>query len=198
MMRALVMDFPNDKKVWDINTQYMFGPSLLVSPVTEFKARSRAVYLPEGTGWYNFWTGEPAKGGQTLQVSAPLAQIPLFVKAGTILPTGPAIQFTDEGLNAPITLTIYTGANGALDLYEDDGRSNNYLKGQYSRIPVNYDEATGALVVGARVGEFPGMATKRTIHVRWINGKSKNASNFDKDIATTITYNGAAITLSHK
>lgn len=194
IMRALVMDFPNDKKAWGINTQYMFGPSILVSPVTEYKARSRDLYLPEGTDWYNFWTGERAKGGQTLAVSAPLNQIPLFVKAGSILTTGPAIQYTDEGLNAPITVTVYTGANGSFELYEDDGRSNNYLEGKFSRIPMNYDDASGTLTIGERVGDFPGMAKDRKVSVRWISGATNDAADFDAG-AVKFDYNGSLLTI---
>jgi len=117
------------------------------------------------------------------------------VKAGAIIPTGPAIQYTDEGLNAPITLTVYTGANGSFDLYEDDGRSNNYLKGQFSRIPISYDEATGTLSIGARVGEFPGMEKARKIKVRWISGPNKDAANFDQRISRELDYSGEAIQL---
>ena len=193
MMRALVMDFPQDKNGWSVNTEYMFGPALLVSPVTEYQARSRDVYLPAGTGWYNFWTGETAQGGQTIKAAAPLDQIPLFVKAGSIIPTGPAIQYTDEGLNAPITLTVYTGANGAFDLYEDDGRSNNYLKGQFSRIPITYDEATGTLTIGERIGEFPGMEKARKIKLRWISGRRKDAADFDAGIKKELDYEGQSI-----
>jgi alpha-D-xyloside xylohydrolase len=171
----------------------MFGPAFLVNPVTSFKARNREVYLPEGAGWYNFWTGESLKGGQTVTANAPLTQMPLFVKAGSIVPTGPAIQFTDEGLNAPITLNVYTGANGSFEIYEDDGRSNNYLKGQFSRIPVSYDEATGSLTIGARTGEFTGMAKDRKISVRWISGPSKDAANFDAAPAATLDYSGAEL-----
>jgi alpha-D-xyloside xylohydrolase len=193
IMRGLVMDFPSDKKAWDVNTQYMFGPAFLVNPVTSFKARNREVYLPEGAGWYNFWTGESLKGGQTVTANAPLTHLPVFVRAGSIVPTGPAIQFTDEGLNAPITLNVYTGANGSFELYEDDGRSNNYLKGQFSRIPVSYDEASGILSIGTRTGEFTGMAKDRKISVRWISGASKDAANFDAAPAASLDYSGVAV-----
>jgi alpha-D-xyloside xylohydrolase len=193
MMRGLVMDFPDDKKVWDINTQFMFGPAFLVNPMTSFKARSREVYLPEGTDWHNFWTGELLKGGQTITAKAPLTQMPLFVKAGSIVPTGPAIQYTDEGLNAPITLLVYTGANGSFAIYEDDGRSNNYLKEQFSRIPVSYEEVTGTLTIGERIGEFPGMAKDRKISVRWIGGLNQHAANFDAAVDVSVDYTGAAI-----
>ncbi|HSX85427.1 MAG TPA: TIM-barrel domain-containing protein, partial [Cellvibrio sp.] len=195
IMRGLVMDFPEDKKAWDINTQYMFGPAFLVNPVVEFKARSRDVYLPSGTSWYDFYTGEKHDGGQTIDAAAPYSRMPLFVKAGSIVPTGPAIQYTDEGLNAPLTLNVYTGANGTFEIYEDDGRSYDYEKGQWSRIPVSYDEAKGELTIGDRIGSFEEMAEKRSISVRWISGPNKDAANFDAKPAETLEYTGKAITV---
>ena len=195
IMRGLVMDFPDDKKAWDINTQYMFGPAFLVNPVVEFKARSREVYLPTGTSWYDFYTGEKHEGGQTIDAAAPYSRIPLFVKAGSIVPTGPAIQYTDEGLNAPLTLNVYTGADGTFEIYEDDGRSYDYEKGQWSRIPVSYDEAKGELTIGDRIGGFEEMAEKRSISVRWISGPTKDAANFDAKPAETLEYSGKAITV---
>lgn len=195
IMRPLVMDFPNDKAGWNINTQYMFGPAFLVSPVYEDKARSRDVYLPAGADWYNFYTGEKTAGGQTIKADAPLSQMPLFVKAGSIVPTGPLIQHTDEGLNAPITLNIYTGANGSFEIYEDDGRSVKYEQGEWSRIPVAYDDAAGTVTIGDRVGGFTGMANERKISVRVINGPSKDTANFDAAPLETIDYAGKAVTV---
>jgi alpha-D-xyloside xylohydrolase len=171
----------------------MFGPSILVNPVYENKARSRAVYLPAGSDWFNFYTGEKSSGGQTITAAAPLSQMPLFVKAGAIIPTGAAIQHVDEGLNTPLTLNVYTGANGSFEIYEDDGRSTNYEKGEWSRIRVSYDDATGTVTIGDRVGSFTGMANERNISVRFISGANKNAANFDAGIQETITYAGKAV-----
>jgi alpha-D-xyloside xylohydrolase len=193
IMRPLVMDFPEDKNGWNINTQYMFGPSILVNPVYENKARSRDVYLPEGSDWFNFYTGEKLTGGQTITAAAPLSQMPLFVKAGAIIPTGAAIQHVDEGLNTPLTLNVYTGANGSFEIYEDDGRSTNYEKGEWSRIPVSYDDATGTVTIGDRIGSFTGMANERNISVRFISGANKDAANFDKGVQETITYTGKTV-----
>lgn len=195
IMRPLVMDFPNDKAGWNINTQYMFGPAFLVNPVYEDKARSRDVYLPAGADWYNFYTGEKLTGGQTIKADAPLSQMPLFVKAGSIVPTGPLIQHTDEGLNAPITLNIYAGANGSFEIYEDDGRSVKYEQGEWSRIPVAYDDAAGTVTIGDRIGGFTGMANERKISVRIIAGPSKDAANFDAAPLETIDYAGKAVTV---
>lgn len=194
IMRGLVMDFPNDRQAWNINTQYMFGPAFLVSPVFENKARSRDVYLPAGADWFNFYTGEKLTGGQTIKADAPLSQMPLFVKAGSIVPTGPLIQHVDEGLNAALTLNIYTGANGNFEIYEDDGRSVKYEQNEWSRIPVSYDDATGTVTIGDRIGSFTGMAQDRKISIRFISGPSKDAANFDA-VSQTLDYSGKAISV---
>src|SRR5690606_33531155 len=135
-----VMDFPDDPRARDVATEYLFGPALLVAPVYEQGARTRGVYLPAGADWYDFYSGEKHAGGRTVEADAPLARMPLFVRAGSIVPTGPAIRHTGESLNAPLTLNVYTGADGAFDLYEDDGTSYDYEQGQWSRIPVRWDE----------------------------------------------------------
>ena len=194
IMRGLVMDFPNDRQAWNINTQYMFGPAFLVNPVFENKARSRDVYLPAGADWFNFYTGEKLTGGQTIKADAPLSQMPLFVKAGSIVPTGPLIQHVDEGLNAPLTLNIYTGANGSFEIYEDDGRSVKYEQNEWSRIPVSYDDATGTVTIGDRIGSFTGMAQDRKISLRFISGPSKDAANFDA-VEQTLDYSGKTISV---
>ena len=196
MMRGLAMDFPNDRKAWNINSQYMFGPALLVNPVYEDKARTRDVYLPEGTEWYNFFTGEKLAGGQTIKADAPLAQMPMFVKAGSIVPTGPAIQFTDEGLNAALLINVYTGADGHFDIYEDDGRSVGYEKGEWSRIPVTYDETSGTVTIGNRIGSFPAMAQERSISVRFISGADKDVANFDTKNVKTLQYKGDELSVT--
>jgi alpha-D-xyloside xylohydrolase len=177
MMRGLAMDFPNDPKVRDIATQYMFGPALLVNPVYEYGARSRPVYLPAGTDWYDFYTGEKRAGGNTIDAKAPLSRMPLFVRSGAIVPAGPAIQHTGESLNAPVVLNVYTGADGSFEIYEDDGLTSGYEDGQWSRIPIRYDEAAGALYIGERVGGFEGMSAERSIGVRWISGPDELRSS---------------------
>ena len=165
MMRPLVMDFRADPKARDVTDQFMFGPSFLVSPVTEYKARSRAVYLPAGSAWYDFWTGAASAGGQTVTAAAPYDQLPVFVRAGAIVPFGPDQQYIGEKDARSLTLYVYTGANGQLALYEDDGVTYGYEKGQFSRIPISWDEATRTLTVGQRIGSFKGMLTDRTFNV---------------------------------
>ncbi len=195
LMRGLAMDFPGDKKAGNLNDQYLFGPAFLVSPIYAMGARSREVYLPQGTGWYDFYSGKYFEGGQTISANAPLSRMPLFVRAGSIVPTGPAIQYSDQAMNADLTLNVYTGADGKFELYEDDGRSYDYEKGEWSRIPVTYKDETGELIIGKRVGSFPEMAATRKIHVRWIAGEEANAADFDQGIDGTVEYDGSAITL---
>jgi alpha-D-xyloside xylohydrolase len=191
MMRGLVMDFPHDPQARAVTTQYLFGPSLLVNPVYEEGARSRSVYLPAGTSWIDFHTGARHAGGQAIEADAPLSRLPLFVRAGAIIATGPDIQHTGEGLNAPLVLNVYTGADGSFELYEDDGVSYAFETGGWSRIPLSYDEAAGTLTIGGRVGSFEGMATNREISVRWIDGQGDT----NAPVAQTVTYTGEALSL---
>jgi alpha-D-xyloside xylohydrolase len=192
IMRGLVMDFPSDRRSWSVKDEYLFGRALLVAPVTEYKARSRQVYLPSGASWYDFYTGRVSRGGQTIAAAAPFERIPLFVRAGSIIPTGPAVQFTGQEQNPVLRLQVYPGANGAGSVYEDDGVSRQYLTGKYARIPVRYNEATRTLTIGAREGSYPGMAPTRTIRVRW----AKPGRPLDLEAADqTLTYNGAPLTV---
>ncbi len=126
-MRPLWMDFPNDPAVSDIGSQYMFGPAFLVAPVTEQAQTEKRVYLPAGADWYNYWTNEKLGGGQWVTVAAPIDQIPLFVKAGSILPVGADIQSTATK-QAIASIRVYPGKDGVFDLYDDDGATYDYEK----------------------------------------------------------------------
>jgi alpha-D-xyloside xylohydrolase len=191
IMRGLVMDFPQDHRVWNIDNQYMFGPAFLVAPVTEFKARSRKVYLPAGATWYDFYTGRATSGGQEIDAAAPYERIPLFVRAGSIVPMGPVVQSTAEiSTDLPITLLVYTGADGSFSLYEDDGTSRQHLNGAFSRIPISYDERSGKLTIGAREGSFPGMAQHRTFNIRWVRANAPRDLDLDARPDQTIAYDG--------
>jgi alpha-D-xyloside xylohydrolase len=121
--------------------------------------------------------------------------MPLFVKAGSIVPVGPSIQYTNEKPDAPITLFVYAGRDGAFELYEDDGVSLGYQRGQFSRIPIAYDDATGTVTIGARAGTFAGMVGERTFNVRWIAGTSRNAANFEARPDATVRYSGEPVTV---
>lgn len=190
MMRGLVMDFLGDRKTWNIDDEYMFGPAFLVAPVTEFKARSRDVYLPAGAGWYDFATGKFYAGGQVLKADAPREQMPLFVRAGSIVPTGPAMQWTGEQPDGPIVLHVFTGANGEFSLYQDDGLSPGYKKGEFARIPVKWDEASGTLTIGARQGGYPGMPGQRAVSVRFYGKTTATAPDFTENSAISLVYSG--------
>lgn len=193
IMRGLMMDFPNDLKARDINDQYLFGKALLVAPVTEYRARNRSVYFPEGTDWYDMLTGQKYAGGQSATVQAAVDKIPVFVRAGSILPTGPAIQYTAEKLDGPLTLVVYTGANGTFSLYEDQGTTYAYERGEFSNIPMSWNDATGVLTIGARTGSYPTMPASRTIHVRFVSGPGADVGDFDAAPARTIQYTGQAV-----
>lgn len=127
LMRALFSDFPEDKKVLDLGDEYLFGKSILVAPVTS-ETRSRSLYLPAGTQWIDFWTGEVQDGGREITRETPVDIIPLYVKAGAIIPVGPAVQFATEKPWDDLQLRIYPGANGEFTLYEDEDDNYNYEK----------------------------------------------------------------------
>jgi alpha-D-xyloside xylohydrolase len=190
MMRGLAMDFPGDRAGWNVADQYMFGPAFLVAPVHSFKARQRQVYLPAGTGWYDFHSGRMESGGRSIRVEAPAERLPLFVRAGSIVPIGPEIQHTSGTPADPLTLNVYTGADGAFSLYEDDGVSRQYLNGAFARIPMRYDERAGTLTIGAREGSYPGMQQSRTFKVRWMRPGKPRALELDGKADATLTYTG--------
>jgi alpha-D-xyloside xylohydrolase len=194
IMRGLVMDFPADPAVRRIDDEYLFGPALLVAPVTEFRARTRSVYLPAGAAWYDFYSGRRFEGGQRIDADAPYERMPLFVRAGSIVPIGPAIQHSAEQPDGPIALYVYTGADGAFSLYEDDGISQQYEKGAFSRIPIRWDERSGALTIGRRQGAWRGMPARRTFNVRWI--VPGRPPDLDSKPDAAVAYRGEAVTLS--
>ncbi|WP_410795933.1 TIM-barrel domain-containing protein [Parvularcula sp. LCG005] len=196
MMRGLVMDFEDDKKVWDINDQYLFGSSFLVAPVYEFKARERDVYLPAGSGWYDFESGEHFDGGQTVTADAPLARMPLYVREGSIVPMGPDIQSTADDTNGELTIYVYTGADASFSLYEDDGLTYDYEDEAYVRIPMTWSEETGTLTIGAVEGELQSMPEERVIHVRFVSPDGDDGFAMDAEPDSTITYTGAAVDVS--
>jgi alpha-D-xyloside xylohydrolase len=195
IMRGLVMDFASDKRARNVRDEYMFGGALLVAPITDYKVRTRKVYLPADASWYDFYTGRSIRGGQTVSAVAPYERIPLFVRAGSIVPTGPAIQFTGDSSAEPLTLNIYTGTDANFSVYEDDGVSRQYLNGKFARIPLRWNEATKTLTIGPRDGSYPGMAGTRMINVRWMRPGAPRALEFDAKPDATVTYNGAAVTV---
>ncbi len=190
-MRPLVMDYPNDATARELNDEYLFGPALLVSPVTEYKAREQSVYLPEGR-WYDLWSGAAAEGGTRVEVAAPFDAIPVHVRAGSIVPLGPEIQYTSEQNAYPLTVYVYTGKDGAFTMYEDDGLSYGYEKGAFSEIPMMWDEAAQKLTIGERKGEFPGMVRERNVRVVFVS-KEHAVGIGSEEGAKEVRYTGAAV-----
>ena len=168
MMRPLMMDFASDPQALDIGDQYLFGPALMVCPVTQESATNRSVYLPGRGAWYDFWTGQRETGGQRVDAAAPIETMPLFVPAGAIIPLGPVVQYAFEKPADPVEIRVYLGADGAFTLYEDEGDNYLYEKGNYTTIPLAWNDASGTLTIGERKGKFPGMLKKRTFRVVFV------------------------------
>jgi alpha-D-xyloside xylohydrolase len=194
VMRPLVMDFREDPEVLSIADQYLFGPSLLVNPVYTSKATSRSVYLPRG-GWYDFWTGARLQGGRRIEAPAPFESIPLYVRAGAILPMGPELQHTDEKPADPVTLWVYAGADGSFDLYEDDGVTYGYEKGASATIPLRWDEAKAVLTIGERTGSFPGMLTAREFRVVFVSSRTPVGHSGVPPAPRSVRYEGKALSI---
>ncbi len=169
MMRALMMDFKDDKNALDINDEYMFGKSILVCPVTEpmytkkskdlppadfSEIKSRKLYLPDGTKWVDFWTGETLAGGQYIEKPAPIDIMPLYVKAGSIIPMGPYVQYANEKSD-PVEVRIYPGADGEFVLYDDERDNYNYEKGMFATVNFSWEDKTRTLKIGERKGILP-------------------------------------------
>lgn len=217
MMRPLVMDFPRDRKAILLDDEYMFGPAFLVCPVTRplYTAKDEQnrgvslvadgkigeaslpyeVYLPEGTGWVDFWTNEPVKGGQDVSRECPINLMPLYVKAGSILPLGPEVQYSGEKPWDKLDLCIYPGADGEFTLYEDEFDNYNYEQGKFSTIRFHWDDRTRTLTIGGRDGEFDGMLRERDFRLTLMTpGKpsaEKPAARSDREVH----YDGRELTV---
>jgi alpha-D-xyloside xylohydrolase len=174
MMRALTFDFRNDPKVYNIRDQYMFGPAFLVNPVTEqlytgknaaANKHTRTVYLPANTKWFDFWTGKEFTGGQTITADAPLNIMPLYVKAGSIIPMGEDVEYATQKTGKQIELRVYPGADGHFELYEDENDGYNYEKGRFATIAFSWNDKTRTLSISNIKGTFNGMLKKRVFNV---------------------------------
>ena len=163
-MRPLVMDFRTDVEAANIGDQFMFGPAFLVSPVTDPAVNTRPLYLPAGR-WYDFWSGVSAEGPHRLDAAAPLERLPLYLRAGSIVPLGPPLQWSMEKPEDPIEIRVYPGADGEFTLYEDENDNYDYEKGVYATITLRWEDARQELTIGERKGEFPGMLKNRTFRV---------------------------------
>jgi alpha-D-xyloside xylohydrolase len=192
LMEPLVMDFPGDARALDAKYEYMFGPSFLVAPVVLQGAKSWKVYLPETQGgWYDFFYGKSYAGGVTVSVDTPLDYLPLFVRAGSIVPMGPFEQYTSEKPASPIELRVYPGADAEFVLYEDDGTTYAYEQGAYSRITIRWVEELGALSISDREGSFPGMLEKRKFTVVKVGA---GISPVEENV-TSVDYDGHEVTV---
>lgn len=192
IMRPLIMDWRTNEKVRDIGDEFMFGPEILVSPVTQEGATNRTVYLPPAAGWYDFWTGAKLEGDRRIVADAPLDRIPLYIKAGSILPLGIEREYATESPDAPITLRIYRGANANFTLYEDEGDTYDYEKGAHAAIPLHWDEASTTLSIGAREGSYPGMPQTRTFRVIVVGEAKGVGTQVEARVDKEIQYNGSA------
>ena len=206
-MRPLFSDFAADKKVWNINDEFMFGHSILAAPIvkaqyTEEKiirtdamtgwnrqdakgqkedgrgidwtaTKTATKYLPKGAAWYDFWTGKYLAGGQDVLLETTLDRVPMFVRAGSILPLGPEMQYVGEKAWDNLEVRVYPGANGRFTLYEDEGDNYNYEKGQYATIAFQWDDKARTLTIGERKGNYPGMLTKRQFTIVTPDGKQQ-------------------------
>lgn len=198
IMRALVMDFPDDPQVLGIGDQFLFGPALLVNPVVRQGATSREVYLPAGADWYDFWTGERLAGGQNLEAAAPLESMPLYVRSGSILPFGPELQYTSEQPADPLTIWVYAGADAEFELYEDEGVNYNYEKGTFATIPLRWDESAATLTIGTRTGSFPGMLEEREIRVVVVSAEAPLGHTPTPEVSQSVHYSGEGIAITSR
>jgi alpha-D-xyloside xylohydrolase len=185
IMRPFVFDFPGDEEALKQNGSYMFGKSILVSPVMDGGVSEWKVYLPENqAGWYNWWTGEKADGGQYITAEVDIKTTPVYVKGGSIIPTGPDKQYVAEKVEGPVVMNIYPGADATFTLYEDEGINYDYEKGAYSTIRMDWDEESRSFTIGKRNGSFAGMEKTRTFSVN-LMGETKS-----------VEYNGKAVTVT--
>ncbi|MFA9390336.1 MAG: TIM-barrel domain-containing protein [Prolixibacteraceae bacterium] len=190
MMRPMVMDFVEDSKAVGQAYQYLFGKSILVAPITEAGINEWNVYLPNANKWYDLWSGKVFDGGQTIMAEASLDKIPLFVKAGSILPIGPKVQYTAEQKWDDLEIRIYEGANGEFTLYEDEGDNYNYENGTYSTITFNWDNAKKILTIGEAKGSFPGMLTKRNFNIVFVSPDQHSGMDMPQSLVKEIAYVG--------
>jgi alpha-D-xyloside xylohydrolase len=194
MMRPLVMDFPHDSTARELTDQFMFGPALLVAPVTHYKERMRPVYLPAGSQWYDYWTGKPVASGR-LDAQAPYDQIPVFVRAGSIIPYGPDVQYVGEKPSDPLTLYVYAGADGEFTLYEDQGTTFDYEKGAFSLMQMRWNNKTGTLTIGKQMGAYDGIVRTRTFHVVLVSKTHPGSFSRTAGTLRSVQYTGAEVRL---
>lgn len=195
IMRPLFMDFSKDKKVYDLGSEFLFGKSFLVAPVTDKGLNTAHVYLPAGAKWFDFWSGKLSDGGSELTVNTPIDQIPLFVRAGSIIPWGPKVQYAQEKKWDNLEIRIYPGANADFTLYEDEDDNYNYEKGKYTEITFHWDNSKGVLSIGNKKGAFEGALNNRNFNIVLVNETSGTGVLLNKKISRIVKYNGTAVSV---
>lgn len=195
-MYALPISFPKDVQAREVKDQYMLGNTFLVAPIVQDGVTGRNVYLPAGTNWIDFWTGKSIKGGQNIYKTAPMNIMPLYVKAGSILPWGPEVQYSTEKPWDELEIRVYPGADGKFVLYEDENDNYNYEKGEYTEIPFTWDNGQKTLTIGDRKGQYKGMLNKRKFRIVVVGeGKAmgdEEATKYDK----VVEYKGSEVSVS--
>lgn len=227
MMRALMMDFEDDK-VKDLNSEYLFGQSILVAPVINAQytpetivktnedtgwdkkdtsdkpkalavdftqKKSKKVYLPAGAIWYDFWTNSKYNGGQEIEQETTIDKIPLFIKAGSIIPIGPKVQYVNEKKWDELEIRIYEGADGEFTLYEDEGDNYNYEKGKYATITFKWNDSKKILTVSKQKGSFSGMIKERKFKVVKASSKTGISDTASEQVSKIISYNGNEVSI---
>jgi alpha-D-xyloside xylohydrolase len=192
LMRALPLEFSSDPGTREVRDQFMFGPALLISPVTTEGATQRTLYLPAGTSWVDFWTGKSLSGGQIITAEAPLDRIPIYAKSGSIIPFGPVAQSASAKPD-PVELRIYSGADGDFTLYEDEGDNYDYERGSRSVIPIHWDDKAETLTIGDRRGNFPGMLEHRTFRVVRVTEAHGVGTSTTEKVDAQIEFVGKAV-----
>lgn len=193
-MRALFVDYPNDKNVADITDEYMFGPSLLVAPVVEQGQDIRNVYLPAGYEWYDFWTNKKHTGGQTIKVASPIDRIPIFVKAGSVLPLGPIVNYVGEKPE-DLEVRVYKGASGSYEIYQDENDNYNYEKGLFITFTISWDNKTNVLSFNQQKGNYPGSPAIKKINVVVIKENQPLSEQPVAQPDNAIEYNGKEVSV---
>ena len=214
-LRPLFSDFAQDKQVWDMTDEFMFGRAILAAPIVEAQytkekvikedamtgwdkkdakadgtstsvdftaGKTAAKYLPAGADWYDFWTGQKYDGGQTVTLQTAFNRVPMFVRAGSVLPLGPEMEYVGQKSWDNLEIRVYPGADGTFTLYEDEGDGYNYEQGVYAIIPFQWNNARRTLTIGKRQGGYPGMLTARKFTIVLPDGTTK-----------TVDYNGKAV-----
>lgn len=195
VLYSATSSFPSDVRAQNTSDQFMYGPAFLVNPVTEPGAQTRRLYLPHAK-WYDFWSGGTTSGGNDLDAAAPLDRLPLYVRAGSIVPLGPDQEWSTQKAEDPIELRVYRGATADFTLYEDENDNYNYEKGIYATIPIHWDEENHVLTIGDRQGKFPGMLENRTFHVVFVSENHGVGVDPNAKPDKVVQYGGKKVTVS--